>query len=180
MKLSLRTLLPMTAIVVAAVALTACGSSNSTSTKAASSSSSTTTKPAANATVKTATNATLGTILVDAQGRTLYTLTNGGADTACDATCMGAWPPVVVAAGGTSATGGPGVPKKLAVVVIPAGKQVQFDGHSLYTFVQDTAAGDAKGQGLQSFGGTWNVVKVAGGTAGSNTTSTTSRSGSGY
>jgi predicted lipoprotein with Yx(FWY)xxD motif len=182
MKLSLRTLVPATAIVVVAVSLTACGSSSSskTSTKASSSSSSSSTSSTtttANATVKTAKNATLGTILVDAQGRTVYTLTTNGADVACSATCMGVWPPVLVPAGMTAATAGPGVPGKLVVVVIPTGKQVQYGGHALYTFVQDTAAGDAKGQGLQSFGGTWNAVKVSGGTA---STTPSSKSGGGY
>ena len=48
------------------------------------------------------------------------------------------------------------------------GEQVTQAGLPLYRFAADMAAGDAKGEGLSSFGGVWHVVKV-GGTGGSGT-----------
>ena len=165
-----RRLLPVAIAAAAVLALAACGSDDSSSsdttstTRAASSSS----KPATLAVVKTADNATLGRILVDAEGRTVYTLTKDGAAVDCTGGCLGAWPPVLLPSGTTEATGGPGV-SKLTVVTTDAGEQVASDGLPLYTFAGDAAAGDAKGEGIESFGGVWKVVKV-GGTASSSTT----------
>ncbi len=180
MNLSPRSLLPTTAILAAVVGLAACGSSGSSS-----SSDSSTTKAASQPTVaaviKTTDNPTLGKILVDANGKTVYTLTNGGAAVACTGGCLSAWPPVTLPSGTSTATGGAGV-TGLTVVTTSAGKQVADKGLPLYTFVNDTAPGDAKGDGLSSFGGTWRVVKVSGAAApaASSTTTTTSRSSSGY
>jgi predicted lipoprotein with Yx(FWY)xxD motif len=179
-RLRLRPLLPMTLLLVAVVALAACGSDSTSTTKASSSSSSTPTTAAATvAVIKTADNATLGTILVDAEGKTVYTLTMDGAAVACTGACLQAWPPVLLPSGTTTATGGDGV-KDLGVV--SGGDQVTSTGLPLYTFAADAAAGDAKGEGLSSFGGTWHVVKVSGGAATSESSSTTSttKGGSGY
>jgi predicted lipoprotein with Yx(FWY)xxD motif len=171
MKLSTRSLLPATAMLVAVVGLAACGSSSSNSSPAT-----TTNKPAAQPTVaaviKSANNPNLGKILVDASGKTVYTLTNNGAAVACTGGCLAAWPPVVLAAGASTATGGSGV-SGLTVVTMPMGKQVAEKGLPLYTFANDTAAGDAKGDGLSSFGGTWHVVKLSGGAAPAASSSTT-------
>ena len=67
--------------------------------------------------------------------------------------------------------------RALTVVTTANGKQVADKGLPLYTFTNDTAAGDAKGEGLSSFGGTWHVVKVGTAPAASSTTSTTTSSG---
>ena len=40
--------------------------------------------------------------------------------------------------------------------------QLTFDGHPLYTFVGDTAPGQAKGNGLNAFGGLWHEVTASG------------------
>jgi predicted lipoprotein with Yx(FWY)xxD motif len=111
------------------------------------------TKPkAAVATVKIA---GLGTVLVDAHGRTLYTLTNGGDAVPCTGTCAAAWPPLTLGAGHklSVAKGGKGVE-------LDADRQVTAHGLPLYRFAADTAAKQANGDGLASFGGTWHVVKV--------------------
>ena len=88
----------------ASLLLAACGSSSSskssaeTSSQPASSGSS-----ASKAVVKTASNAKLGaTVLVDAQGMTLYHLSaeqNG--KFICTSSCTGIWHPLTVAAGST-------------------------------------------------------------------------------
>jgi predicted lipoprotein with Yx(FWY)xxD motif len=177
----------MAAMLVAAAGLTACGSDSKTSTKTDSS----TTKPAASSTtkaagtvvVKTADQTTLGKIYVDAQGKTVYTLTKDSKAVPCTGGCLAAWPPVMLPAGETSATGGPGT-KELNVVDATGGKQVTYDGLPLYTFSGDAAAGDANGDGLASFGGVWHVVKVEGAAGESSdstgTSETTSGNDSGY
>lgn len=100
----------------------------------------------------------VGTVLVDAKGRTLYTLTNAGQAVACTGDCAAAWPPLVVPAGSTP-KGAKGV-KGLGLA--PGGQQVTASGLPLHRFAGDSKAGQATGEGISSFGGIWHVVKVAG------------------
>jgi predicted lipoprotein with Yx(FWY)xxD motif len=174
-----RRLLPTAIVLVAVVALAACGSddssSDSPSTTRGAEPSTSSTKGGGAAVVVAADSRTLGTILVDAQGRTVYTLTKDGAAVECIDACLDAWPPVLLPSGETTATGGPGV-TGLGVAGIAAGEQVTIGGLPLYTFVGDGAAGQTNGEGVESFGGVWRVVKVGGGSAsGSATTSTTAK-----
>jgi predicted lipoprotein with Yx(FWY)xxD motif len=124
-------------------------------------------------TVKIAKVAGIGAVLVDAQGKTLYTLTNAGQPVACTGACPAAWPPLVVKAG-TKVKGAKGVS---GLGVAADGVHVTVKGLPVYRFAVDTGPGMAKGEGLNSFGGVWHVVKTSGKAA--KTTSTTS-SGSGY
>ena len=163
---------------VAAVALAACGSSGSTAatkpkaTQAPSSTEApTTTAAGAAPVVETATNAKLGQLLVDAGGKTLYTLTNSGTAVACSGQCVQFWPPLLLPAGTTSATGAAGV-TGLSTVSASSGTQVTANGLPLYRFSGDSAAGDANGEGISSFGGIWHVVKASG-TSGASTPGTT-------
>ena len=126
------------------------------------------------ATVAAASVPGVGTILVDAQGKALYTLTDtNGAAVACTGACTSVWPPLTVAAG-AKAKAGKGVKKVSATT---AG-QVTWKSLPLYRFAGDTQAKEAKGDGIASFGGTWHVVKVKATKA--KTTATTSGSSSGY
>jgi predicted lipoprotein with Yx(FWY)xxD motif len=164
------------------IALAACGgSSNSSSSKSTTTKKSTGT--AAAAVVKTANSSTLGTIVVDSTGKTVYTLTNGSQQVPCSGTCAQVWPAVSLPAGTTKATGS-GV-KNVAAM----GTQVTINGVPVYTFQGDAAAGSTNGEGINSFGGTWHVVKVGGSSAGGGATATTAggstattakSSGSGY
>ncbi len=43
--------------------------------------------------------------------------------------------------------------------------QATFDGHPLYTFAGDTAAGQAKGNGLNAAGGLWHEITTSGSAA---------------
>lgn len=166
----------------AVIALAACGgSSNSSSSKSTTTKKSTGT--AAAAVVKTANSSTLGTIVVDSTGKTVYTLTNGSQQVPCSGTCAQVWPAVSLPAGTTKATGS-GV-KNVAAM----GTQVTINGAPVYTFQGDAAAGSTNGEGINSFGGTWHVVKVGGSSAGGGATATTAggstattakSSGSGY
>jgi len=183
MRPTLKTLLPALAI---SLTLAACGSSSSGSTSSSSSSPASTAASSASAAdassssrgsegVKTASNATLGsTVLVDAQGRTLYHLSGegNGRFLCTSAACVAAWPPVSASAIGTGVSG-------LAAVKRPDGsEQLAYNGEPLYTFTGDKAAGEANGQGIKADGGTWSaVVTGASGAGGTGAAQTSSSSG---
>ncbi len=159
-------LLPALAI---SLTLAACGSGSSGSTGSSSSSPASTGAASSAGTgassssgsggeaVKTASNATLGsTVLVDAQGRTLYHLSGeqSGRFLCTSAACVAAWPPVSASATSTSIGG-------LGTVKRPDGsEQLDYNGEPLYTFAGDKAAGEANGQGVRADGGTWSAVTV--------------------
>ena len=134
-----------------AIVLAACGSSGSTAKTATTSSTApaSTATTAASFTVGTATNAKLGVVLVDAQGRTLYHNTKENTGTiACTGACVGVWP-VLSATAGSTPTGASGLVGKLATIARPDGTtQVTYNGQPLYRYSGDTRAGDANGQGV--------------------------------
>jgi predicted lipoprotein with Yx(FWY)xxD motif len=118
---------------------------------------------------------TLGKVLVDSKGRTLYSF---GADTKDTSRCSGAcatnWPP---AASPKKPTVGQNVSAS-SLKVIKRGdgsRQLSYAGHPLYRFVGDKKPGDVTGQGINAFGGLWYVLsgkgKVITGSAGSGSTS---------
>ena len=119
-----------------------------------------TTVPAAKPTVATA-STSLGTVLTDGAGKTLYTWDRDtGPASTCTGNCAATWPPLVLPSGVTTAVAGPGV-SLLTTAPRPddATKlQVNWDGKPLYYYAADAAPGDVKGDGV---GGTWHVVKVA-------------------
>ena len=101
-------------------------------------------------------NGTMETVLTNAAGKTLYYLTaDTPTTTACTGQCTTFWLPLL--ATGALASSTP-LPHQLSVLTDANGQQVEYDGHLLYTFSGDTAAGQAHGEGIQSFGGTWYVV----------------------
>jgi predicted lipoprotein with Yx(FWY)xxD motif len=120
-------------------------------------------------TVKASKNAAVGkTIVVDAKGRTLYRLQGDTkAHLLCkSAACVAAWPPLTVKSSSTKVRAGNGVKGKLAVFKRPDGKfQVTLRGLPLYRFAGDSAKGQANGEGITSFGGTWHVVPAKAGAA---------------
>jgi predicted lipoprotein with Yx(FWY)xxD motif len=165
----------------AVIALAACGgssdSSSSKKTTTTKKSTATTAKGgSATAVVKTA-STSLGTIVVTKDGKAVYTLTSGGQHVPCTGACLQVWPAVTLPAGTTKATG-TGVKN----VGTAAGGHVTINGAPVYTFAGDAGAGTTNGEGINSFGGTWNVVKASGGTSGGGgtTATTTKSSGSGY
>jgi predicted lipoprotein with Yx(FWY)xxD motif len=140
------------AVVVGAAACGASSAATTTTAKAAS--------PAL--TVSTVHSASLGTILVDQAGLTLYRYTpDGTGKTTCTGACATAWPPLVVLpTAATHLTGKDGVTtSELGTITRPGGaKQVTFKGMPLYRFAGDTAAGQTKGQGVA---GAWFVVSTS-------------------
>lgn len=152
----IRLLLVPAAIIVVA----ACGSSKSTSNGAQSTPTSGGTTSNSSAVVMMSNSSTLGAFLTDANGMTLYTLTNAGHPVACTGGCATFWPPLLLPAGVTSAKGSAGV-TGLGVVSMDGGMQVTAHGDPLYRFSKDKAPGDTNGQGISSFGGVWHVAATA-------------------
>jgi predicted lipoprotein with Yx(FWY)xxD motif len=99
------------------------------------------------------------TVLADANGRTLYWFApDTAARSACYGSCAAYWPPVK-----GPATAGPGVTGKLTVLTRSDGSvQAAYDGHPLYTYVGDSAPGQANGNGLNLNGGLWHEVTTSG------------------
>jgi len=148
----LRMLLALLAVAAAAAVLAACSSSGTSSSSGSSS-------PAAAAAggLKTA---TIGgaTVLTNASGFTLYSFAPDTPTTSnCNGTCAQAWPPVKGPATASGVTGTFGTIKRSDGSV-----QATFDGHPLYTFAGDTAAGQAKGNGLNVNGGLWHEITTSG------------------
>lgn len=132
----------------------------------------------------------LGSVLVDGSGRTVYILTSGDhTNVPCnDASgCTKLWPDLPLPSGTTAAKAGKGLNASLlGTKKLSDGETYPtYNGWLIYEYSGDSSAGDANGQGITSFGGTWyaldasgNPVKSAMG-GGPATTSTTS-GGGGY
>jgi predicted lipoprotein with Yx(FWY)xxD motif len=107
-------------------------------------------------------NASLGKkIVVDAHGRTVYALSPETAHhLLCKSrACFEFWPPLLVHSAHLKLTAGPGVSGHLGVLRRSSGKfQVTLRGLPLYRFSGDKAAGQANGEGIKTFGGTWHAV----------------------
>jgi len=105
------------------------------------------------------TDAKLGSIVTDQNGKTLYLFTPDTTSTpTCNGACAGSWPPFVVT--GAAPTAGTGVTGTIATSPRQDGStQVTLSGHPLYYFAGDSAAGQTNGQGLN---GKWFVVSPSG------------------
>jgi predicted lipoprotein with Yx(FWY)xxD motif len=169
----LRMLLTLPAVAAAAAVLAACSSSGTTSTSGGSSSTSTSSPAAATAgTLKTT---TIGgaTVLTNSKGFTLYSFApDTPTKSNCNGTCAQNWPPVQGPATASGVKGTFGTIKRS-----DGSAQATFDGHPLYTFVGDTAPGQAKGNGLNAAGGLWHEITTSGTAA---PVSTSSPGGGGY
>jgi predicted lipoprotein with Yx(FWY)xxD motif len=99
------------------------------------------------------------TVLTNAEGRTLYWFAPDTATrSACYGTCAAYWPPVQGAA-----TAGPGVTGRLGTITrSDESVQATYDGHPLYTYIGDTAEGQANGNKLNLNGGLWYEVTPSG------------------
>ena len=113
-------------------------------------------------TVKTR-STNLGTILVDAKGRTLYLFEKDhGGRSSCTGACAKNWPPLLTT--GKPKAAGSVRKAKLGTTRRSNGTtQVTYGGHPLYTFVLDGGKpGSTKGEGVEAFGAEWYVVGPAG------------------
>jgi predicted lipoprotein with Yx(FWY)xxD motif len=102
---------------------------------------------------------TLGGILTDAKGMTLYTFKKDKpGESVCVDTCAKNWPPMAVAEG-MQPMAGPGIAGKLGQIERKDDTyQVTYNGMPLYYFAKDTKPGDVNGQNM---GGVWFVVPTS-------------------
>jgi predicted lipoprotein with Yx(FWY)xxD motif len=134
------------ALPAVSVALAACGSLHNGGSS---------TSGAEPAVVTIAKKAKVGSVVVDAQGRTLYRFTAEAEGLpVCTGACVGTWRPALAS---TAA----GLPEHVATVRRPDGDELQltYDGHPLYRYAGDRSKADAKGEGV---GGQWYAVKAGG------------------
>ena len=104
----------------------------------------------------------LGTFLVDGQGRTLYLWdADHGPKSTCTAACAQAWPPLTTT--GTPKASGAVKSSLLGTAMRADGsREVTYAGHPLYTYAGDTQPGQTAGEGSDSFGAPWWTVTTAG------------------
>ena len=154
-------LLAMAGSALAIVALAGCstmaGSSNGGGTS--SSPSATANAPAASNDLATA-NSSLGQIVVDGKGMTAYFFdkdTANSGKSVCSGQCATLWPAITTTSDTPTVKGVTG--KVGTITGVDGGKQITINGMPIYTFANDSAAGDVKGQGLM---GIWWAVSPAG------------------
>lgn len=104
----------------------------------------------------------LGTVLVNAKGRTLYVFANDKhSKVTCTGSCAQFWPPLK--SSGKPKAGGSVEGKLLGLDKDPAGGKVAtYNKWPLYTYTGDSAAGQANGQNLNLNGGKWYVISAKG------------------
>jgi predicted lipoprotein with Yx(FWY)xxD motif len=98
------------------------------------------------------------TVLTNAKGFTLYSF---APDTTTASKCYGScavyWPPVT----GTAAAS-PGLPGRVGTIKRTDGsEQLTYNGHPLYTYIADTAPGQARGNNIDLNGGVWHEVPAS-------------------
>jgi predicted lipoprotein with Yx(FWY)xxD motif len=114
--------------------------------------------PSAGSLLKTA-EAGGATVIADGKGFTLYWFApDTPARSNCTGTCAQYWPPVT-----GRPTAGPGVIGTVGTITRSDGStQATYDGHPLYTYIGDSAPGQANGNNLNLNGGLWHEVTVSG------------------
>jgi predicted lipoprotein with Yx(FWY)xxD motif len=142
---------------VLSIALAACSNDSSSSPAAGGSSSSSSSD--AGVTVQLTDNSTYGSILTDAQGRSLYMFDNDTTSkSTCNEGCAPTWPALTVTG---QPTGGDGVQASLLGTSTrdDGATQVTYNGHPVYLYAGDNAAGDTNGEGV---GDVWHLVSADG------------------
>lgn len=135
-------------------------------------------EPAAAGTTIQVADSTLGQILTDGDGNTVYLFTPDSANTSTCATgCIDTWPPVTVEAG-TAPQAGDGVTATLGTITRDDGTlQVTVNELPIYFFAGDTAPGATNGQNV---GGKWFVATADGSMNQGAAASVTSTNDGGY
>jgi len=149
--------IPLASALLATACSSAAASSPSSAPAAGSSASASTT-----GTVITTQAGPAGAFLTAGSGRAVYLWAKDGMNmSACSGACAAAWPPVP-ATGKLTAAGGAKASDLGTITRSDGTKQVTYDGHPLYYFVGDSAAGQANGQGSDNFGAKWWLVASSG------------------
>jgi predicted lipoprotein with Yx(FWY)xxD motif len=94
-----------------------------------------------------------GTVLANSKGLTVYWFAiDTPTKSNCNGTCASFWPPVPVS---EKPTGGSLTGTFGSITRSDGSKQLTFNSHPLYTFKEDTAPGQIKGNGQNLSGGLW-------------------------
>jgi len=108
----------------------------------------------------------VGSVVVDGKGRTVYILTSAAKkNVPCsDASgCTGVWPDLALPSGTAAAKAGTGLDASLLGTKLSDGETYPtYNGYLLYEYTGDSASGQANGQGIKSFGGTWYTLNASG------------------
>jgi predicted lipoprotein with Yx(FWY)xxD motif len=149
-----RFLLTFASVGIVVTALAGCASTGSGSTAGSGS------VPAATGATLATGKTSLGTIVVDGKGDTVYVFdsdtANSGKST-CYSSCASMWPAVTTTSAKPTIKGVTGT---VGTIMRTDGTtQVTLEGMPLYTYSGDSAAGNVGGQGLMN---TWYVVSPAG------------------
>jgi len=109
----------------------------------------------ASPTVRIAQNATLGPILTDSHGMTLYMRkSDPSMGSSCTGGCATTWPPLIISSGVLLLPDGAMGPMG-TIARDDGSQQVIYNGMALYSYSGDKAPGDTNGQGLSN---NWFVV----------------------
>ena len=100
----------------------------------------------------------LGKVLVDSRGRTVYLFRK---DSRGKSFCAAAWPPVR-AQGRPMPGPGLSAAKLTTTARSDGAPQVLYNGHPLYRYTGDAKPGDTNGQRVTAFGAAWFAVSGAG------------------
>jgi predicted lipoprotein with Yx(FWY)xxD motif len=146
----MRTTIWAAAVAVGVLGVAGCGSDSAGSSAGSGSSSA-----SADAVLSTA-DSSLGTVVVDADGRTVYVFdkdTAGSGQSACSGDCLAKWPAVTTDSDSPEVDG---VTGDVGTITRDDGSmQVTLGGMPLYLYAGDSQAGDVTGQAV---GGVWWVV----------------------
>jgi predicted lipoprotein with Yx(FWY)xxD motif len=153
-------MLPALAVAIVALVIAGCGGGgNSVTASPASTNAKSTTSSGATVGVR---SGKIGTFLVDSQGQTLYLFEKDtGKMSTCSGACASEWPPSTTSG---QPKAGSGVKASLLGTTTRSDgtKQLTYAGHPLYRYAGDQAPGDTNGQGLNDFGGGWDVIAPSG------------------
>jgi predicted lipoprotein with Yx(FWY)xxD motif len=149
---------------IAAVAVTGCGSSESSTTSTTSTSSSAAPSNSTPVEVTAKNISGVGQALVNSQGMTLYVFAPDKAkEVTCTSECATVWPPLKLEEGQKAEASGSVKQSLLGSDPNPEGGEVvTYAGWPLYTYVADTSPGSATGQGVNLNGGYWYAISPSG------------------
>jgi predicted lipoprotein with Yx(FWY)xxD motif len=100
----------------------------------------------------------LGQVIVDSEGMTLYDFhKDKGTTSSCYGKCEEFWPPMTTS-GEPKSKGGAQASMLGTTERKDGTMQVTYNGHPLYTFVEDEKPGEANGNDFKAFGGQWYVL----------------------
>ena len=98
------------------------------------------------------------TVLTNARGFTLYWFApDTPTASKCYGSCAAYWPPVTGTVPAST-----GLPGRIGTITRTGGaRQLTYNGHPLYTYIGDSAPGQARGNNLNLNGGLWHEVRVS-------------------